>query len=217
MLKRYLHTAWLLLLLCCFYLVILLPLQLVRNSLDNKQYWLSLAIWGVLVAVSFFPTLAVIIKKAWFFRGHGEPVLLKLLEAILLDVNNSPGPVQVVRKRKRLVVTWKYNDPQWCELFRHQGMKKVREIRLRFDNSTKTVTLSDRQRSIRFVSCPAKVRTGLLALPRPYFAVQCGKEWGVENYDGTGPEDYLLRAGEMKSPVMGTILKNGWNVRFSLL
>lgn len=216
MLKRYLHTAWLLLLLCMFYLAVLLPLQLVRTSLDNKQYWLSVTIWALLIAVTFFPALAVIVKKVWFFKGHGEPVLGKLLESMLMDVNNSPGPVQIIQKRKKLVATWKYNDPQWCELFRHQGVKKMREMRLHLDNSTKTVTISDRQRSIRFISCPNKVRIGLLAIPRPFFAVQCGKKWGVENYANTGPEDYMLRAGEMKSPVMGTILKNGWNVRFKL-
>lgn len=216
MLKRYFHTVWHLLLLCLLYCVVLLPLQLVRSNLDNRQYWFSLAIWAVFVAVTFFPALAVIIKKVWFFSGKGEPILGKLLESMLLDVNNSSGPVQAIKKRKKLVVTWKYNDPQWCELFRHQGMKKIREMSLHFDNSTKTVTISDRQRSIRFISCPNKVRIGLLAVPRLNFGVQLGKEWGVENYTNTGPEDYMFHPREMKSPVMGTILKNGWNVRFKL-
>ncbi len=216
MLKRYLQTAFFLVLLVLLYGLGLLPVLLVRASLQTGQYLLALLSWLALVAVSLPFLLGMIIRRVWFFPGTGEPVLLELLQEKILAINDMDAPVQVKKKRHGLVVCWRHDDPAWCEKMDRAGMKKTFELHLEFDNATKTVTLSDRGRKVDFDLCPVKVKTGLLALPRPCFRVALGPDWNVEAYRDRRDADYLFQPWEIKSPVMGTILNNGWNVRFSL-
>ncbi len=217
MLKRYFLTLLFLFLLLLLYGLGLLPVLLVRSSLQTGQYLLALLCWLLLVAASLPFFLGMIIRRVWFFAGSGEPVLLELLREKILAVNSMDAPVQVREKRHRLVACWRHDDPAWCERMDRAGMKKTYELHLEFDNATKTVTLSDRVRTVDFDLCPVKVKTGLLAWPRPCFRVATGPDWSVEAYRERRDADYRFQPWEIKSPVMGTILNNGWNVRFSLL
>ncbi len=216
MLKRYIQTALYLILLALLYGLGLLPVLLVRASLQTGQYLLALLSWLVLVAVSLPFLLGMIIRRVWFFAGSGEPVLMDLLEEKILAINDMDAPVRVKKKRHGLVVSWRHDDPAWCERMDRAGMKKTFELHLAFDNATKTVTLSDRARKVDFELCPVKVKTGLLSLPRPCFRVAVGPDWDVGAYRDRRDADYRFQPWEIKSPVMGTILNNGWNVRFSL-
>lgn len=85
-----------------------------------------------------------------------------------------------------------------------------------FEDKTKTVVMTDKYRSVDWTLSPIKLKTGWFALSKPYFRVSTGSEWGVENYVDSDPDDYSFSPNEIKSPFMNTILKNGWNVRFSL-
>ena len=96
-------------------------------------------------------------------------------------------------------------------------MTRLYELWLRFDNNTKTVTMTDRARSLNWDLSPITVKTGRLSLPTPFYRVEIGPEWGVENYNDTIPQDFSYTPDEIKAPILNTILKNGWNVRFSLL
>jgi hypothetical protein len=216
MFKRYFYTFLGILSLLGMYWLALLPILAVRTNLETRHYGLALIVWGVLAGVFFFPALAIILKKAWFFRGGGEPVVLDLLHSILMQVNDLDAPVTVGRQGKKLVCTWRYKEPHWCERLEKSGMNRLYELWLHFDNSTKTVTMSDRYRSINWDLSPVSVKTGWLSYSKPYFAIKKGREWGVENYEDTDPDGYTFSPNEIKSPVMNTILKNGWNVRFSL-
>ena len=216
MLKRYLQTACLLLLLGLLYLLGLLPLLLVRASLQTGQFLLALLGWLMVTAASLPFALGMIIRRVWFFPGTGEPVLMDLLQEKILAINDMDTPIRVQKKRRGLVVCWRHDDPAWCERMDRAGMKKSFELHLEFDNATKTVTLSDRVRTVDFDLCPVKVRTGLLALPRPCFRVALGPDWRVEAYQERRDADWRFQPHEIKSPLMGTILNNGWNIRFSL-
>lgn len=216
MLKRYLYTLLGIAALSGIYGMTLLPILAVRASLETGNYGIALIVWGVLAGIFLFPALAVIVGKVWFFRGRGEPVVLDLLLSLLMKVNDIDAPVSVIKRGKKLVCTWRYTEPHWCERLEQKGMKRLYELWLRFDNSTKTVTLTDRYRSVNWVLSPVTVKTGWMSYSKPLFGVRTGDEWGVENYADTGPDDYAFNPHEIKSPVMNTILKNGWNVRFSL-
>ena len=87
------------------------------------------------------------------------------------------------------------------------------ELWIEFDISTKTATMSDMYRSVNWDLSPIKVKTGWLVINKPYFNVEIGDEWGTENYVDASPEDYSFSPKEMKSPVLNTFLKNGWNVQ----
>lgn len=216
MLKRYLLTGLGFILLFFIYYLTLLPLLAIRANLEPSQFIIALVIWGILACIFMLPAAAMIIKKVWFFRGKGEPVVLKLLQSLLLDINKQDSPVLAKKQRKKNIITWRLDEQNWCERFEKAGMKRIYELWLDFDNSTKTVTMTDKYRSANWDLSPISVKTGWLVYSKPYFNIKTGRAWGVENYVDTLPDDYEYSPDEIKSPVMNTILKNGWNVRFSL-
>lgn len=216
MFKRYLYSLAGFLCLLVIYWLTLLPILSVRTSLDTGQYGLALLIWAVLAAAFLLPALAIILKKAWFFRGQGEPVVLDLLQDLLLAVNEHDAPVSVQKRGRKMAASWRYQEPKWSERMEKKGMTRLFELWLRFDNNTKTVTMTDRYRSVNWDLSPIVVKTGWLALASPLCRVRIGPDWGIENYEDTIPEDYTFSEQEIKSPFLNTILRNGWNVRFSL-
>ncbi|PID72359.1 MAG: hypothetical protein CSB34_02725 [Desulfobulbus propionicus] len=217
MIKRYLLTILAFLGLVVLYSLTFIPLALVSSGLSQQKHLLSFGIWGAMVLISLFPALAVIIGKIWFFKGKGEPVTRARLQETLMQINAANGPVQIMEKKRKHLVTWKHQEKLWCELMSRNGMTQLYELHLFFDDATKTVELIDKMRKVGFVDCPDRVKKGFLARPKPLLRVGLGEQWGVENYQKRQPHEYNFKPVEIKSPVMGTILKNGWNVRFRLL
>jgi hypothetical protein len=216
MLKRSILTFFWLLLLLAVYLVSLLPLLVVRGQLDQSTCIMVFCIWLALATLSFLPVLGMLIKKVWFFRGTGEPVTLEQLQEHLLAINAMPGPVQVTEKRKKLILSWRHKEMQWCELFSSLGISRLYELHCRFEPSTRTVLLADRTRIADFLICPERVKIGSLRIPLPFLRVGLGRLGTIERYKTTAPHEYHFHPREIKSPVMATILASGWNVRFSL-
>jgi len=216
MIKRKVYTIGFLLLLLGIYWLCLLPILAIRTSLEPRQFFLAMLIWGVLCGIFFIPALAVIVKKVWFFEGKGEPVVQELLLSILATVNDHNAPVTLKKHGKKLIFTWRYKDPAWCEYLEKSEMNRIYELWLRFDDHTKTVSMTDRYRSVNWDLSPISVTTGRFSFSRPFLRVEIGDQWGVENYEDTEPKDYTYTPNEIKSPVMNSILKNGWNVRFNL-
>ena len=216
MIKRYLLTLIALFLLVIGYLLTLLPLQIVRSHLSMATYGKALLIWGVLVALSFVPAVSIILKKIWFFHGKGTPLPAKELRAALLAINELNIPIRITNKRKQLVAHWRYDDRKWCEYMVAAHVSRLYELRLRFNEATHTVHVSDRYRKVNFDLCPVRVKTGLLALPRPCFGLQ-RKKYTIEHYGNMAPSEFSFRPAEIKSPLINSILARGWNVRFTLL
>ena len=196
--------------------IALVPVLVSRLNIENIHYTIAVTIWGVGVCLFFFPALAIIIKKAWYFEGKKEPIALDQLKQILLEINTFNAPVSVQNLKKNIMITWRHHDQIWCELLEEAKLKKMYELWLHFDNSTKTVTMSDKYRSIDWTLSPIKLETGWFAYSKPYFKVATGKAWGVENYKDSDSNDYNFSPNEIKSPVLNTIIKNGWNIRFNL-
>jgi len=217
MIKRYLLTLGAFFLLVIGYLLTLLPLQIIRSELSTATYGKALLVWGILVALSFVPAVAMIIKKIWFFHGTGRPIPEKELHAALLRVNKLKIPIRVTEKRKQLIVEWRYDDPDWCEYMVAAHVSRLYELYLRFDDPTHTVRVTDRRRKVNFDLCPVRVKTGLLALPRPFFSLPRRKKYTFENYSNMAPSDFSFTPGEIKAPLLNSILARGWNVQFTLL
>ncbi len=216
MLKRCFLTFFWLFLLLAIYLVSLSPMLMVRGQLNQLTWIMVFCIWLTLVALSFIPALGMLIKKIWFFRGTGESATLAQLQEHLLAINAMPGPVQVIGKRNKLILRWRYQELQWCELFSSLGVSRLYELHCRFDPSTRTVLLVDRMRTADFLICPERVKIGALRIPLPLFRLRLGRVGTIERYKTAAPHEYHFHPREIKSPVMGTILASGWNVRFSL-
>ena len=216
MLKRYFLTFFWLVVVLSIYLASLLALLAVKEQLDPSTGIMAFCIWLVLATLSSLLVLGMLIKKIWFFRGTGEPVSLEQLQEHLLGINAMSGPVQVIRKRKKLVLSWRCQEMQWCELFNDLGICRLYELHCRFDPPTRTVLLMDRMRTADFLICPERVKIGSLRVPLPFLRVRSRHLGTIERYTTTAPHQYHFHPREIKAPVMGTILASGWNVRFSL-
>lgn len=216
MIKRYLLTFAGLCLLIIAYLLTLLPLQIVRDDLAAETYLKALFVWGILVLFSFLPVVSILIKKIWFFHGTGRAVSEKQLRAILLAVNEMALPIRILKKGKRLVGQWRYDDPVWCEYMTAANVSTLYELRLKFRESTNTVLVSDHFRRVNFDLCPVRVKTGLLAVPRPLLGIKRNEKLGIEQYKKMKQFDFQYKPAEIKSPLLNTILAHGWNVQFTL-
>ena len=199
------------------YLSTLLPLLLVRADLSTPTFLRSLTVWGLMALFSFGPALSFLIKKIWFFQGSGQAVSLHMLRDKLLAVNEMHCPVRVKEKGKRLIAEWRYDDPDWCERMAAESISRLYELRLVFDEHTNTVTFSDRLRKVDLSLCPIRVKTGFFSRPRLFFGIKIGEDQGVEQYTMLRPVDFRFKPSEIKSPIVNTMLDQGWNVRFSLL
>jgi len=71
-------------------------------------------------------------------------------------------------------------------------------------------------RTADFLICPERVKIGSLRVPLPILTIRPRHLGTIEGYTTTAPHEYHFHPREIKSPVMGTILASGWNVRFSL-
>ena len=172
--------------------------------------------WLALACLSLPVVLQVLLRRVWFFPGTGVAVDEDELRGRLLAVNNLDAPVRVVERRRKLVVGWRHDEVQWCELLSRRGMSGLYELHLRFEPRTRTVTLMDRRRPVQFLFCPEGVRPGRPHVVLPLVRLRPGRLGSMDQYAATEPFQYDFLPREIKAPVLGTILQSGWNVRFSL-
>ncbi|MBM9535788.1 hypothetical protein [Desulfobulbus alkaliphilus] len=217
MLKRFLLTGAALLLVLLVYLFSLLPFFLLRDRLEEAVLLQWLCYWLALAAFLLPVFLGWVIRKCWYFQGTGPAVHADELQRRLLQVNDSRSPVRATGERNTLVLTWRYEDPQWCELLSRFNITRLYELHCRFDPATRTVLLIDRIRVADFLICPDQLKIGLRRIPLPFCRVRAGRLGTVEQYAQKAAHEYDFQPVEIKSPVMGTILTSGWNVRFSLI
>jgi hypothetical protein len=216
MISLLLKTFALLALLFAGYGATLLPLLLVWPHVQFQFLLPALIAWAALYLLPLPFFLRLIIRRVWFFKGNGEPVLEDLLRFMLMGINDFTTPVIVSKKRNQLRLAWRCKEPEWCRRMAINGIRKTYELNLEFEASTRTVIMRDRVRWVNFFLCPVRVNTGLLSSARFFWHVKIGKEWGIHNFEHTAADDYTFTPQQLKSPVFNTILANGWNVRFEL-
>lgn len=192
------------------------PLLLLRDTLESHVVALAFCLWLVLVIAVVLPLANMLLKKIWFFRGTGEPATLEQLRERLLAINTLPCPVSAHAKRKKIVFTWRITDTQWCELLSRLDRPQLYELHCRLDTDTRTVFLTDRIRWVDYVICPDRVKIGLAHIPLPLLRARRKQLATIDQYTRLEAHDYDFRPWEIKSPVLGTILACGWNVRFGL-
>ena len=216
MFTRLLRTLfWLLLWLMA---VLLGPggLLLFADRLDAGLAALLACLWLTLACLSLPVVLQVLLRRVWLFAGSGAPVDEEALRGRLLGINNLDAPVRVAERRRRLVVGWRHDEVQWCELLSRRDLRSLYELHLHIDPRTRTVTLMDRRRPVQFLFCPEGVRPGRPRVVLPLVRLRPGRLGSMDQYAATEPFQYDFLPREIKAPVLGTILQSGWNVRFSL-
>ena len=191
-------------------------LHLAQSSLEPTSFFVFVSIWVSVVSLSCLLAFAMALRRIWHFPGQGAADSLEALHQRLLAVNALSCPVQVRQKGRMLIVAWRYDQIQWCELLGHLGIDQLYELRCRFDIPTHTVTLIDRRRTADFIICPEAIKIGTARLMFPLLGLRVHRLQTVAWYATAAPFDYAFKAKEIKGPVMGTILSAGWNVRYSL-
>lgn len=216
MLKRFLLTSFFSLLLPSLVLISLWAVLGLGVALGPSTLLVVLCLWAAMAALSLLVAGGLVLKKIWRFRGSGPPASLEQLQAELLAINQMPGPVEVIRRRQRLVLSWRSRDLQWCERLSQLGLTRLYELHCCFDPATHTVFLLDRVRVADFLICPDRVRIGRSRIPLPLLRVRPRHLGTVGQYARLAPGHCQFHPREIKAPVMGTILASGWEVRFAL-
>ena len=171
----------------------------------------------ILFPISLIPFMQWISKLVFHFRGEGSSVSEDTLQAQILGINNLEAPVMIQEKDDRLIATWNYVDARWWEVLAKAGLRQVYELHMKFDKEKKTVTMIDINKSVSWRAGPGKVRLRGGFFRGISSTYEIGKQWGIkENFELGKIYDYKFSSSEIKYPIMNTILRNGWDVRFGL-
>jgi hypothetical protein len=171
----------------------------------------------IIFPVTLIPFMQFVAKRAFHFKGEGSPISEDALRSQILNINDMDAPVMVREKSGRLIATWKYVEARWWEIFAKAGLEQVYELHMKINDDRKTVTMIDIHKSVSWRAGPSQVRLrgGFFRGISSTYAI--GKQWGIkENFELGKIYDYKFSSGEIKYPIMNTILQHGWDVRFGL-
>jgi hypothetical protein len=167
--------------------------------------------------LAFVPYLDRVIKRAFYFAGEGQPISAAQLRRRILSVNHFRSPVMAEERVYDLVLTWNYGDRRWWETLSKAGLTRLYELHVKLDEKRRLATLIDVTKSVEWRSAPTQVKTRGTLFRRPILIYQLGKQWGIEeNWESGTPDDARFVPTDIKNPVMNTILRSGWDVRFGI-
>ncbi len=184
---------------------------------DSSMTWIGILASFPLFVILFIPYLNFVSKQSLVICGEGKPIAKDALRQQILEINAYDAPVMVKEKRDKLIITWRYVDARWWELFVKAGMTKIYELHVKLDDSKKEAILVDVQKSVSWGSGPANVSISGGFFRGYIMEYEIGKAWGIrENFSVGNIYDYKFTTAEIKNPVVNTIVRNGWTVRFGL-
>lgn len=213
MVKRYLATllglgGGLIAMVLALYLIIRL-----RNHLTGISLLLLLCCWPAVTLLVAGLILAWILRRFWRFPARQSPVSMEKLRQDLLAINALNGPIKVTARRKVLLVSYRYDDPRWCEQMEAAGIRLLYTLRLRLLGGTHRAILTDRFRRVDFALCPVQVKAGLIRWPWPVLGIRKQRHHLEEMEALT----FHFRAAEIKGLFTQALLDRGWEVVFSFL
>jgi hypothetical protein len=223
MIKRFLLAfGWVLFYLALWAGILFLVVSVAQ---DNERVLLILIPSAfVLLIVLFVPYLDQVAKRVFSFKAEGVPLSAAALRDLILSVNNfTDAPVMVEERehalthKHSLVVTWKYVDARWWELLAKAGLTQLYELHVKLNEEHRVVTLVDVHKSVAWRAGPTQVRLGGGFSRGLIFAYEIGQQWGIKENWGLGQVfDYKFVPSEVKLPVMNSVIRSGWDVRFGI-
>lgn len=212
--KKFILSALGILLYMGLYALLFLPILL----LDGDAFVIATIAWGVGAFVLYFPWFLWMTKKIWFFPGEGHPLTLDEVRKEVLVINHHDLPITVEEKSPtHLVITWKYVDAKWWEIFRKAGMAGAYRLHVKLDPVRHEASLIDVTTSMNWDAGPSGFHAKWTFVRGIIMQVSLGKAWGIrENFTLGKIYDFKFVPEEIKNPVMNTLLRCGWNVRFAL-
>ncbi len=199
--------------------VVLIIITFFEGGLSDETLGVILVILGALIFILYLPYFIWLTQKVWFFPSSAKPsVPFEKLKEDILSINTYDAPVMVTEKDpKHLLITWKYVDAKWWEIFRKAGLTSIYRLHVKFVPEKHEVHLTDVTSSVNWGAGPAGVSYRWTFFRGILMGVSIGKAWGIKENLSLGKiYDYRFDPMEIKNPVLNTILKSGWNVRFTL-
>ncbi len=192
--------------------VLMLPFLIIYRDNDLAVIIMVLTVL-VLGSAGLIPYINFISKTVFRYRGEGPIISPGDLRAQLLEVNDFDVPVMVEGRGNKLVFTWRYVDARWWELMAKSGMTGTYELHVKLDPRRHRATLIDVNKSVSWGAGPGDVHLKGGFFRGVNMEVEIGKQWGIrENFRPGKIYDYKFTPMEIKTPVMNTILRNGWDV-----
>jgi len=187
------------------------------NTGEGKLFFGVILVSLIVIVVAFLPYLNFAMKRSFVFEPTGEVLPEEELRREILAINDFDVPVMVEKDGAKLLITWKYVDGEVLGLLEKHGLNKIYQLLIKFDTDKKEVVLTDILKSADFAVGVDKVNLGF-GFTRGYFSgFEVGKAWGVkENFTLGKAYEYKFDPSEIKTPVLNTILRNGWRVRFAM-
>ncbi|MFO7540721.1 MAG: hypothetical protein R6X32_22000, partial [Chloroflexota bacterium] len=217
MLSKFLTVFVYILLFMGIWALLLLPVALAADGENGGCFVALLLLMVVLIFVSFVPFLNIAIRRSFRFPGEGMPVSKSELRQVLLNINQFDVPVTAEERGDTIVFTWRYVDAKWWEILAKAGLKSVYECHVKLNDKKKTATLIDITRSVSWRAGPSGVELGWSGFRGVELGYEIGKAYGLkENFELGKIYDYQFSPQEIKNPVMNTILRHGWEVRFGM-
>jgi hypothetical protein len=171
----------------------------------------------VLSVAALIPYLDWVTKRVFRFPGEGDPVSGAELRAAILAINQFDVPVVVEERKDRLVATWKYVEVRWWKFLAKAGLAKSYELHMKLDDAQHLVTLIDVTKSVSWGAGPTEVHLRGGFFRGVIWAYEIGKGWGIkDNFQLGKIYDYTFVPQEIKMPIMNSILRRGWDVRFGM-
>jgi hypothetical protein len=223
MVKRFLIALGLVLLYMALWAGILYLVVLIAQENQALALVLILVAFALIVLL-LIPYLDQVAKRVFAFPGEGPPIPIAELCDLIGSVNglvNAPVMVQerehALGGQRALVVTWKYVDARWWEVLARAGLTQLYELHVKLDEERHRATLIDVFKSVSWRAGPTEVRLRGGYLRGVVFAYEIGQRWGIkENWELGTVYDYRFVSSEIKLPVMNSVLRSGWDVRFGM-
>lgn len=187
-------------------------------SETGEQPALLLSLAFLVLVVAFVPYLNWAMRRSYVFvpeRIDSEDEA-QLREQILA-INDSPAPVAVTWRGKKLIIHWRYLDAEVWTRLAGGRLTSAYELHVKLDGTRREAILTDVKKSLRFGIRPGDVRLGV-GFTRGHFAgVEIGVAWNVRmSFSRERAHAFTFDPEEIKRPVINTILQAGWMARFGI-
>ncbi len=188
-----------------------------KIGLSDNVVTVLILILTLLIFISFLPFLNYVARSVIFFKGEGQAIPKAELQRRLEELNTFDAPVMVRPKRRGYLFTWRYVDAKWWEAFQKAGLTEMYELHVKLNGMRHEAILTESTRSVNWGAGIDGVRLGWSGFRGVVSEWERGEAWGIqENFAPGKIYDYTFTPSLVKNPVINTILRSGWDVRFSI-
>lgn len=195
------------------------------------------ALWAAvfLLLLRFFPQHSDIIAISfcigvlftyfpWFVLTMGATAKAEV-KAVSMDVikdkiemiNTYDLPVVVEKQSdKKYVLTWRYADSKWTEYMSKSGVSHSYKIIVKLNDAKKRATLIEVRRKLKWFVKPTRFKIQGRSFRGISAKYKKGVGWTtIEGFESK-EENLKFQPSDLRSPLVNSLLDNGWDVRFGL-